>query len=116
SSPRATTATPGGIPTHEPEQRRRRSSRPKGWRAPPPAARAAPPASSRPFPPPYPSPQSPSSVPSLCRSHLHDVFSFHSQVILEWNSRKVHNDPCLITQDHHRPRLRFGISHGVAAS
>jgi hypothetical protein len=35
--------------THEPEQRHRRSSRPRGRRAAPPAARAAPPASSRPF-------------------------------------------------------------------
>src|SRR5215831_18322751 len=52
---------------HEPEQRHRRSSRPRGWRATPPAARAAPPASSRPFPQPYPSSQSPSSVTSLCR-------------------------------------------------
>src|SRR5258707_3816571 len=52
---------------HEPEQRHRRSSRPRGWRATPPAARAAPPASSRPFPQPDPSPQSPSSVTSLCR-------------------------------------------------
>src|SRR6516225_3235689 len=33
----------------------------------PPAARAAPPASPRPFPPPDPSLQSPSSVTSLCR-------------------------------------------------
>src|SRR5262249_49715295 len=45
---------------------RRRSSRPKGWRATPPAARAAPPASSRPFPQPGPSPRSPSSSASLC--------------------------------------------------
>src|SRR5256885_7987980 len=52
---------------HEPEQRHRRSSRPRGWRAPPPAARAAPSTSSRPFPQPDPSPQSPSSVTSLCR-------------------------------------------------
>src|SRR5262249_50502217 len=52
---------------HEPEQRHRRNSRPRGWRASPPAARAAPPASSRPFPQPDPSPQSPSSVTSLCR-------------------------------------------------
>src|SRR4029450_5928648 len=52
---------------HEPEQRHRRSSLPRGWRATPPAARAAPPASSRPFPRPDPSPRSPSSVTSLCR-------------------------------------------------
>src|SRR6478672_10922488 len=44
--------------THESEQRRRLS---------PPAARAAPPALSRPFPQPDPSPQSLSSVTSLCR-------------------------------------------------
>src|SRR6266576_5566532 len=43
---------------HESEQRRRLS---------PPAARAALPASPRPFPQPDPSPQSPSSVTSLCR-------------------------------------------------
>src|SRR5437773_12282785 len=46
------------MPTHESEQRRRLS---------PPAARAAPPASPRLFPQPDPSPQSPSSVTSLCR-------------------------------------------------
>src|SRR6516162_1431402 len=45
---------------HEPEQRHRRSSRPRDWRAPPPAARAAPLASSRPFPQPGPSPLLPS--------------------------------------------------------
>src|SRR5262249_45619544 len=49
------------IPTHEPEQRHRHSSRST------PAARAAPSTSSRPFPQPYPSPQSPSSVTSQCR-------------------------------------------------
>src|SRR3954466_8688283 len=43
---------------HESEQRRRLS---------PPPARAAPPASPRRFPQPDPSPQSPSSVTSLCR-------------------------------------------------
>src|SRR6266513_3380070 len=46
------------MPTHESERRRRLS---------PPAARAAPPALPRPFPQPDPSPQSPSSVTSLCR-------------------------------------------------
>src|SRR5437870_6356074 len=46
------------MPTHESQQRRRLS---------PPAARAAPPALPRPFPQPDPSPQSPSSVTSLCR-------------------------------------------------
>src|SRR5213079_3069731 len=50
--------------SHEPEQRHRRSSRPRGWRATPPVARAAPLTSSRPFPQPDPSPQSPSSVTS----------------------------------------------------
>src|SRR4029450_7866067 len=53
---------------HEPEQRHRRSSLPRGWRATPPAARPARPASSRPFPRPDPSPRSPSSVTSLCRA------------------------------------------------
>src|SRR5215469_12101622 len=43
---------------HESEQRRRLS---------PPADRAAPPASPRPFPQSDPSPQSPSSVTSVCR-------------------------------------------------
>src|SRR6516162_8836822 len=50
---------------HEPERRHRRSSRPRGWRAPPPAARAAPLASSRPFPQPDPLLQLPSSGTSL---------------------------------------------------